>query len=219
MRVIDSTRLVAAVLTMLAGAAEAKLYKWVDEHGQVQYSDKAPPSGSKRSAELSRSGVVLHQSDDLLTPEQRRLRDAALAAEQEDSSKKLEQQRKDRALLNTFADAREIDIIRDRNIEQVQAVILSLQSRKNASERRLAEYQKTANQMLKAGKTKMAQEILDDMADTRNDLQAIDKEMAAREQDVAQIRNKAEADKKRLLELRSERNKVFENRGIKPPPQ
>jgi len=43
MRPLHITLPVAMTLMLLAGAAPAKLYKWVDEQGNVTYSERKPP--------------------------------------------------------------------------------------------------------------------------------------------------------------------------------
>jgi hypothetical protein len=46
----------ALVLALLPILAQAQLYKWVDENGRTQYSDRPPPAGIK--AELVTKGKV-----------------------------------------------------------------------------------------------------------------------------------------------------------------
>jgi glutaredoxin len=41
-------------LSLCAGAGAAGLYRWVDERGQVHYSDQPPPAGAKQSQQIKR---------------------------------------------------------------------------------------------------------------------------------------------------------------------
>lgn len=205
--------LVAGALC-LTGQAQAGLYKWVDQNGKVQYSDSPPQQPHKSVAELNKDGVVLRQTT-VLTPEQQKAKDEADARKRADELKLQEQQRRDRALLNSFSDPKEIDLIRDRNIDQVQATIASYESRRKTTEKRMATLERsTSEQMKKSGK--VPADMLNDSANTRNELLQLDKMIAERKQEIEQIRQRAEEDKKRLVELRSH-NKLFEERGLTAP--
>lgn len=198
----------------LAGTAQAGLYKWVDQNGKVQYSDSPPQQPHKSVAELSKDGVVLRQTQ-VLTPEQQKAKDEADAKKRAEELKAQEQQRRDRALLNSFTDPKEIDLIRDRNIDQVLATIASYESRRKTTEKRMASLDRsTSEQLKKTGK--VPADMLNDSANTRNELQQIDKQIAERKLEIEQIKQRAEEDKKRLVELRSH-NKLFEERGLTPP--
>ena len=48
---------VAMILMLLAGAAPAKLYKWVDEQGNVTYSERKPPDPDRPVEEVKLLGV------------------------------------------------------------------------------------------------------------------------------------------------------------------
>ena len=67
-----------AVYSMLLGSmalsmsVQAKLYKWVDENGQVHYGDKVPPKYLKgERQELNEQGALVKQYDRAMTPEEK----------------------------------------------------------------------------------------------------------------------------------------------------
>ena len=64
--------LLAALLCAVAApASAAKLYKWVDENGQIRYSDRLPPQQSKQAhQQLNSQGVVLTTKDAAASPEE-----------------------------------------------------------------------------------------------------------------------------------------------------
>lgn len=65
------------VSTVVAG----KLYKWVDEDGNVTYSDKVPPEQNKLAREeLNDQGVVKEKTSRDLTPEEKKEKAAELKA-------------------------------------------------------------------------------------------------------------------------------------------
>ncbi|MCF6301081.1 MAG: DUF4124 domain-containing protein [Proteobacteria bacterium] len=70
-------------------AFSAKLYKWIDENGQLQYSDRIPPDQMKNAREvLNEHGIVIDQVKRELTEEEKELVRSEFVKEQE-----LEQQR------------------------------------------------------------------------------------------------------------------------------
>ena len=122
--------LVIAGALLFAGACEAQLYKWVDENGKVQYSDSVPPSANDRARkELRADGTLKRETERAATAEEKRI--AALRAAEEAKAReaKLEQERKDKALLSTYADLKDFDRVRDRAIGNLEAEIRNLTER------------------------------------------------------------------------------------------
>ena len=58
----------ASALTPVTAAA---LYKWIDEDGQVRYSDRLPPSQvKKKHHQMSKQGVVVSTTEDARSEEE-----------------------------------------------------------------------------------------------------------------------------------------------------
>lgn len=190
------------VLATLPAVSEAKLYKWVDAQGNVHYSDTMPDtqSASKGTSVLNQRAIVVKQAE---TPEQREAKLLAEKKARENELIRLEQARRDKALVETFANTKEIDRLRDRNLEQVDAGINTNGARRAAAEKRLAALVKQQKQFTGANKTP-PKDLLADISNTHSELQQIDRETAARRQERAQLILRAEEDKKRLLELRGD---------------
>ncbi|WP_154223327.1 DUF4124 domain-containing protein [Marinicella rhabdoformis] len=75
---------------MISTGMAGKLYKWVDEDGNVTYSDKVPPEQNKLAREeLNDQGVVKEKTNRDLTPEEKK----AKAAELKKARELAEQQR------------------------------------------------------------------------------------------------------------------------------
>lgn len=56
--------LVVGIALVLAGTAQAGLYRWVDDNGKVHFSDKVPAAASKKShTKLNKSGDITGQID------------------------------------------------------------------------------------------------------------------------------------------------------------
>ena len=114
----------SAVLLSCSFSAQAKIYKWLDEEGQMHFGDEIPSKYIVREHdELNESGVVT------------RHREAAKTAEQKAEEKRLEYERKkaaliekkkkqrDRVLLDTYTTERDLVVARDSRMEAVDAQI------------------------------------------------------------------------------------------------
>jgi hypothetical protein len=197
-------RLLLLLLAFAAAPAHASIYKWVDENGKVQYSDKPPAAQSQAKqgvTELNNRGMTVKQIEGLLTPEQRAARDAQLAKEKEAQQQQDEARRRDRALLNTFSNTREIDRIRDQNLDQLAAGIQSDQLRHEAVQKRIDQYNKQLDRFTKAKKP-APPDLVSDLDDRKAELAKIDDEMRQKQQAIVDVKARAESDKKRLIELR-----------------
>ena len=118
-------------LTLFAFSKQAgagALYKWIDENGQIRYSDRLPPNQvKKKHQQLNSQGVVLSTKEAAKSDEE-------LAAEAE-ARRKLEEQeakeaklkeaqyKKDQVLLLTFSSEEELGMARDNRLEVLEAVI------------------------------------------------------------------------------------------------
>ena len=114
----------SAVLMSCAFSAQAKMYKWVDENGQVHFGDKIPPKYLvKQHEELNEQGVTT------------KVREAAKTPEEKAEEKRLERERKkaeilekrkkarDRVLLDTYTTERDLIVARDSRLDAVNSQI------------------------------------------------------------------------------------------------
>ena len=106
-----------ASLTAVGGETE-RVYKWVDEEGQVHYGDSIPPEYSDLPKQvLNEHAVTVDHLEGRKTAEQ-------LAAEQKARDLAMQKElqlRADKALLATYLTVEEIVMHRDRRIELFQA--------------------------------------------------------------------------------------------------
>jgi hypothetical protein len=181
---------VLAALSAPAAAAEKPVYKWTDEDGNVQYSDKVPAEAAELPKErLNDQGVAVEEIEGKKTEEQL----AAEARQRElDVAQKL-QDRQDQALLATYLSVQEIVMHRDRRVElfQAQARVTELYLRN--LQRRLDTLLKEAAAFQPYSKDADAPMIEPDLADDLRET----KETIARH-----IRNlqKYESDEKNIVE-------------------
>jgi hypothetical protein len=116
--------LCAVSSTSMAGA----LYKWVDENGNVRYSDRLPPDQNKQKhQQLSSQGTVLSTRDAAKSPEEIAIETESTRKleeqQREEASIKAEQNKQDRVLLLTFSSEEEIEGARDDRMQAMESVI------------------------------------------------------------------------------------------------
>lgn len=114
----------SAVLISCTFSVQAKMYRWLDENGQMHFGDKIPPRYLvKAHDELNEQGITIKHKE------------AAKTAEQRAEEKRLEKERKqalieekkkkqrDRVLLDTYTTERDLIVARDSRLDAVDAQI------------------------------------------------------------------------------------------------
>jgi len=116
MRTIRFPLFVAAVLGMLAGPAQAAMYKWVDEKGITHYGDQVPSRYADRAGEqLKKSGRTVKNE---AKPVEQRPSEQELEKAKLEAKNQVERQRQDNALLSTYANENEIEQARERELRR-----------------------------------------------------------------------------------------------------
>lgn len=190
---------------LLCGAicsnAEAKLFKWVDDNGTTHYGETMPPEyANKDATKLSDKGRV-EQRIEKLTPEEQRARETEETKKKAVQQAAIEAKRRDSALLNTFSNEKEIDLSRDRGLQQVEARISSITTMLKSAQDSLAEHFREKEGLLKQGKS-LPKSLLDDIADSEFRVAKQQKELAQNQQELANLKARFEADKLRYRELK-----------------
>lgn len=110
-----------------AGSAHAALYKWTDDHGVVHYSDKLPVDAVNRaSAQLSGQGITLHRTEQARTVAQRVPKTEPEAQKQREAEReRVIAERRDRALIESYANEAEIDLAKSRAIATIDGQVQS----------------------------------------------------------------------------------------------
>ncbi len=143
----------ALVLCALsAPVSSASLYKWIDENGQVRYSDRLPPSQvKKKHQQLSKQGVVLSTTEDARSEEEiaeELEKQQALESERAEQARlKQIQDKKDQVLLLTFSSAEEIDLAREDRLAVVDSVIRLIEKSIASTQEKLDELQANADEV------------------------------------------------------------------------
>lgn len=178
----------------------AKMYKWVDDKGTTHYGETIPPEYAHRDrSELDKSGRVIEKKD-VLTSEERRASEQAVIKKRADEEAALERKRRDKALVNTYSDEKEIDLARNRNLQQVEARIGSISSQIKMANDNLLAFQKEAEDRAKAGK-KIYPTLQEDLKESRERLAKLQQDMEKAKAEKATLDARYDADKARYKEL------------------
>ena len=114
---------VIGVMVMMSHA-HARVYKWVDENGRVQYGDSIPMKYQKQAhKELNESGLVVKEQPAMPTEEELIRRYQQRQAEKEKERKLKQQRQRDRVLLDTYTTERDLIAARDARLEAVDSQI------------------------------------------------------------------------------------------------
>jgi hypothetical protein len=127
-RLLAVVVLAVAFVLALAPARDARagLYKWVDERGAVHYSDKIPAEAVNRgNTELDRQGRTVRKTAAALTPEQVRARNEEVLRQRQLAKEREETDRRDRALIATYARESDIDLARARALGTIDSQLQS----------------------------------------------------------------------------------------------
>lgn len=196
--------LTATLALATSGAsAAAKLYKWVDEKGQVHYSESMPPEHKdKGSTELDRRGRVLKKNDAAIPSETAKLDEEGLARKRLEEKRLYEQRRRDSALINTYTTEAEIDVARDRNLSLPMQAIKGIEPRLKEAWARLEALKGQADALTKSGKV-VPDALREDILLEEKQVALFEGELRAKQTEATHIREKYDADKMRFRELSS----------------
>jgi hypothetical protein len=190
--------------TLCAGMAQAApLKKCVDDKGRVYYGDSIPAEvldKCRTSSELSSKGMEKKKTR-YPTEEERKAYENAEAQQKLDDENALQQKRRDRALLDTYTNEKEINLSRDRNLQATQAQIDGSQMRAKSVQGRLAELRKQADGFTK-NKKPLPAYLGEEIKAAENELRIANETVAKWNQEYAAIRARFEGDKKRFRELK-----------------
>ena len=187
--------------------AQIRSYRCVGTDGKKYYGSMRPAQCANVAVEgLSAQGTVLRRFDAPLTPGQRAAREAAAekdaAAEQAKrdavNAAKV-QQRRDQALLQTYASEKDIDLVRQR------ALADNLKAREDV-ERRIAALRKRQDELAKqaakftGGKTP-DDKFEQDVRAVAYDLSLQEQLLVSRQREAAAINARYDEEKRKYLEL------------------
>ena len=128
------------------------LYKWVDENGQIRYSDRLPANQvKKKHQQLNSQGVVLSTKEAAKSDEELAAEAEARRKQEEQAAKEAElkeaQYKKDQVLLLTFSSEEEIGLARDDRLDVLESVIKLINKSIAGTEQQLQKLQTSADEI------------------------------------------------------------------------
>jgi len=180
--------------------ATAKLYKWVDDKGTTHYGETIPPEyANKDRAELNKSGRLIKKIE-VPTPAERQAQEQADAKKRADEKAAVEKKRRDMTLTSTYSNVKEIDLARNRNLQQVNARINNNNSQLKLANDNLLGLQKESEGYTRANKqipASLQEDLQESQARVDKLRQNLEKSLAEK----AAVEARYDADKARYQEL------------------
>jgi len=206
MRLRNNAEWIIALLLGLAVAAPAgagKLYRWVDEEGNIQFSDQVPPSAVKKErTELDQRGLEIDRVDRAKTAEEL-AQQAELERLRKEKQRLIEEQEaEDRVLLRSFRSVDDIALARDGKLTAVDVLLQIARGNNKVLKSKLVEQQKAAAVLERSGRqvpVKMQQNFLN----AQNALKAGYALIVQHEKTKRQIRETYNADIERFRVLKN----------------
>ncbi len=118
-----------------------------------------------------------------------------LSAEEEQA------ERRDNALINTYSSEKEIDLSRDRNLQQVEARISSYSTLLNSADENLAGLQQEQERLVKQGR-KIPKSLEEDLANAKQRIEQFKSELDTNKAELDTVKARYAADKARYRELK-----------------
>lgn len=177
----------------------AKMYKWVDDKGTTHYGETIPPEYANKDRTELKAGRVVEKKE-VLTPEERRANEQVEAKKRADEEAVAESKRRDKALLSTYSNEKEIDLARSRNLQQIDARVNSINSQLKTANANLLAFQKEADEKTKAGKPIHAT-LKEDLKESQVRLDKLKQDLEKATAEKAAIEARYDADKVRYKEL------------------
>jgi chromosome segregation ATPase len=208
-RAFFAAALAMALAAFFAGTVAAqpkgggKIICWKDKSGKVVgCGDKVPPEFEDAATkELDRRGVTRKTTETAEEQAKRAAQDEVLAKQKAEENKlQAEQRRRDSALLNTYANEKEIDQRRDRELQELDRLLGQFQAlHRNAADR----HTDASGRLAKAKKPSDA--LKDEVARAEADMAKLEQNMASKTKEKEDISERYAQTKKRYMDLRSGR--------------
>lgn len=189
------------VCALCSMQAEAKLYKWVDDSGTTHYGETIPPEYANKDATRFSDKGTVEKHIEKLTPQEQSARAEEEAKKAAAKQSATETKRRDNALLSTFSNEQEIDLARDRGLQQIEARINSFTTMLKSAQDSLAALHKEEEGLQKQNKA-IPKSLVEDISEGEARVAKLQKDLSQNEQESANVKARFEADKLRYRELK-----------------
>lgn len=205
------TKMLCFAVALAFAPAAFAAYKCVDEKGVTRIGETPPEECGNVPLQEIRGGHVIRTIPPSLTPEQVKAQQEAAEKNNQAQKEVAEQQRKDLALLNTYASENEIDMTRDRNVEPINARIKIANERIAAVDKRMKEITDEM-EFYKAGKSDKKgkgasrdtpEQLKADLDRGKKERVTLEKSIVGHQKEIELIKAKYDLDRKRWLALKN----------------
>lgn len=186
--------------TPAAAQAKQKYQCWTDKNGQRMCGDRVPPEYAGQKRDVIQDGRVIDTVKAAKTPEE-------IAEEKRKKEEAEAQQRRadyDRALLETYRSAKDIESMRDERLTMLDGRIASIEKNAANTDKTLADLKARAEKLTVEGKPvdeKLAKQIRQFERDQKQNQKSLERNRNER----AEIERKFNTDLERYYELRGGR--------------
>jgi hypothetical protein len=184
----------AALCAVFSLSAEAKLFKWVDNNGTTHYGETIPPEYANKETMSLEKGRVEKRVD------KNSLKKAALKDPAAEKAR-IEAERHDNALINTYSSEKEIDLARERNLQQVEARTDSFTILLKSAQDNEVQLQKEAGGLAKQGR-KIPKSLEEDLVAAKARIAKLQGDLDNSLKENTAVKARYDADKARYRELK-----------------
>ena len=189
--------IITLLLTSTVAGAQTRTYCCVDNNGRKICGDTLPQICYDRAyKEISGGGRVLKDVEAPLSAEQRAKRDAELKAQRDKAIQEAEAKRRDRVLLDSYANVGEIDARRDREVAQIDNDL----KRAKAQEAELLGV-RVRLEKLKPASGPVPKDVVEDLQTNASEISATRSVIDSKQRDIDATRARFESIRTRFLQL------------------
>ena len=193
---------------------QAKMFKWVDEEGNVHFGDNVPNQYlNKEHKELNAQGAIIEEHEEIKpeTEEQKREKIRLVRLKREEAEKAKKQAKRDRVLLDTYTTERDLIAARDARLDAVGSQ-LQLSKSIIADAKRKLEITEQQIIDIESGGKAVPQNISDKMKAESEQLNVYQEVAAGHQKRKQEISEQFESYIKRFSELKANQKRIKEER-------
>lgn len=197
--------------------AQAKMYKWVDENGQIHFGDKIPPRYLVKEHDvLNEQGVVTKHKEAAKTPEQKREERRLQRERKEAELVEKKKQQRDRVLLDTYTTERDLIVARDSRLEAVDSQIQLAETIVNDSTKKLESMELQVTQIQASNREvplDLYGQIENEQQQVKVQTQVLETHKKRRDEIAEQFNGYIERFKILKAEQKAKRDRILKERG------
>jgi hypothetical protein len=205
---IATLSMLFVLLVGIVGTAQAKLYRWVDEEGNVHYSDRVPPAAAEKERKvLNEEGRTIERHQRAKTREEAEQQRRSEQQIIEEARRREEQQRQDRMLLMTFTTAEDLEHVRDDRVAAVDAQIMILDEKLERLRKARADLDAQAAKLTQGGQAMISDDLNQRLQRNEAEIRRSEAYLESRRAERQAIVDKFNADLERFKELKAKRSR------------